>query len=417
MENIMKFEPRDKLICILGLGYVGLPLACAFADKNYKVIGFDLNKERIDALKLNNDWTEEISAERLKALQGNLIFTDNELKLADADIVIVAVPTPIKIDNTPDLQPLILASETIGRNIKSGSTIVYESTVFPGATEEVCIPIIESISGLEFNNDFFVGYSPERINPGDKVNKLESISKIVSGSTDATLELLEELYGSIISAEIHSAPSIKVAEAAKIMENIQRDVNIALVNELHQIFSVMKINTLDVVNAASTKWNFMYVEPGLVGGHCIGVDPHYMIYKSSGLGHIPNLMRNAREINEGMSTWVINNFLQYCQLNRINLIESTVTVMGYTFKKNCPDTRNSKVENIIKSLKDLGIKTYIWDPCLDIIERNKLEKVGLKVHASPPNEIQVGMLCVKHDLIINHIKLSSANIFDFTKIN
>lgn len=405
-----------KKICVVGLGYVGLPLACAFAKRNYEVVGYDVSDARIAELKNGDDRTGELTKTDLMKLSSKLMFSSNPNVIRNSDIIIVAVPTPIKVDNTPDLEPLIRSTKILAANLKHGSTVVYESTVFPGATEEICVPLIESKTGFKLNTDFYVGYSPERINPGDKVNKLENIIKIVSGSNKKTLHLLEQIYGDIVKAGIHSAPSIRVAEAAKITENIQRDVNIALVNELHQIFSLMNINTMEVVAAASTKWNFMHVEPGLVGGHCIGVDPHYMIYKSTGHGHIPNLMRNAREINEGMSTWVVNNFLHYCQINQINLLDKTVTVMGYTFKKNCPDTRNTKVYSILKSLERLGVKTYVWDPCLDISERERLLKNGVEINEFPPKNIDVGMICVKHDIILDYLKSYSGNIFDFTNL-
>ncbi len=406
----------SKKICVVGLGYVGLPLACAFAKSNYEVVGYDVSEARIAGLNRGDDRTGEITKTILNELSSKLTFSSDSNVIGNSDIIIVAVPTPIKGDNTPDLEPLITATKILAANLKHGSTVVYESTVFPGATEEICVPLIEAETGFRLNADFYVGYSPERINPGDKVNKLENIIKIVSGSNIKTLRLLEQIYGDIVDAGIHSAPSIKVAEAAKITENIQRDVNIALINELHQIFSLMNINTMEVITAASTKWNFMRVEPGLVGGHCIGVDPHYLIYKSIGHGHVPNLMRNAREINEGMSTWVVNNFLQFCQINRINLLDKTVTIMGYTFKKNCPDSRNTKVDSILKSLERLGIKTYIWDPYLDISDRERLKVDGLIVNELPPQNIEVGMLCVQHDLIMNYLGSDLANIFDFTDV-
>jgi len=412
----MSSEMVLKKICVVGLGYVGLPLACAFAKSNYEVVGYDVSEARIAGLNSGDDRTGEVTKTILNELSSKLTFSSNSNVIGNSDIIIVAVPTPIKVDNTPNLEPLITATKILAANLKHGSTVVYESTVFPGATEEICVPLIEAETGFRLNTDFYVGYSPERINPGDKVNKLENIIKIVSGSNIKTLRLLEQIYGDIVDAGIHSAPSIKVAEAAKITENIQRDVNIALVNELHQIFSLMNINTMEVIAAASTKWNFMRVEPGLVGGHCIGVDPHYMIYKSTGHGHIPNLMRNAREINEGMSTWVVNNFLQFCQINRINLLDKTVTIMGYTFKKNCPDTRNTKVDHILKSLERLGIKTYIWDPYLDISDRERLKVDGVIVNELPPKNIEVGMLCVQHDLIMNYLDFDRANVFDFTDV-
>jgi len=406
-----------KKICVVGLGYVGLPLACAFAKNNYEVVGFDKNIDRVDSLNELSDWTEEVSNDELKSVSKNISFSNNPCCMDDSEIIIVAVPTPLKEDNIPDLDPLIEASEMIGKNLKTNAIVVFESTVFPGATEEICVPVIEKFSGLLLNKGFYVGYSPERINPGDKKNKLENIVKVVSASDPETLKILQEIYEDIIDAGVYLAPSIKVAEASKITENIQRDVNIALINELHQIFSIMNIESLDVIDAASTKWNFMRVEPGLVGGHCIGVDPHYMIYRSSGLGHIPNLMRNAREINEGMSTWVVNDFLQYCQRKSVNLLKEEVTILGFTFKKNCPDTRNTKVLNVYNSLKKMGIKVKIWDPCLDSTERQKLEKKGIQVKKNPPKEIGIGFLCVKHDEVMNFIKLNGTKIYDFTKVN
>ena len=410
-------KKQKKNICIVGLGYVGLPLACAFAGKGYSVVGYDTNRERIDELNSNIDVTGEVHADKLKQLQSLLQFTDNETLISEFDIVIVSVPTPIKVDNTPDLSPLIEATKKISKHIKKDTVIVYESTVFPGATEEVCVPIIESVSGMTFNSDFFVGYSPERINPGDKLNTLENIKKVVSASDENTLKLLEQVYGDIIDAGVHLAKSIKIAEASKITENIQRDVNIALVNELHQIFSLMGVDTEQVIEAASTKWNFMKVFPGLVGGHCIGVDPHYMIYKSTGHGYVPNLMRNAREVNEGMATWAVNNFLQFCQKNAINLNHVSVTVLGYTFKKNCSDTRNTKIDQVISFLDKLNISFSIWDPWMKDKDIAVLRSKGYQIQTSPPLEIEVGFLCVKHDDLLNHIQNLKAPIFDFTKIN
>ena len=414
MENFLNTKTKLK-ICIIGLGYVGLPLAVAFAKKKYSVTGFDINKSRVSELRNFYDKTGEIEKSDLTLVSTNLDFSNDDKCISLADIIIVSVPTPIKLDNTPDLEPLISATKIIAKNLKKKSVIVYESTVFPGATEEICVPIIQEISSFKFNRDFFVGYSPERINPGDKINKLENIKKVVSASNKETLETLEILYGDIIDAGIFSADSIKIAEASKITENIQRDVNIALINELHQIFSLMDIDTSKVIEAASTKWNFMKVEPGLVGGHCIGVDPHYMIYKSTGHGYVPNLMRNAREINEGMSTWVVNNFLQFCQVNSIDLITKKVTVLGYTFKKNCPDTRNTKVEQLLFFLKQLNIDLCIWDPWLEDQDKSYLRSKGFEVLDSEPLAMEIGFLCVKHDNILSLINESDSQVFDFTK--
>ena len=408
---------QKKNICVVGLGYVGLPLACAFASKGYCVKGYDNNADRIEELNSFKDVTGEVHSNKLKELQSSLQFTNDETCIKDFDIVIISVPTPIKVDNTPDLGPLIEATKKISKHIKIGTVIVYESTVFPGATEEVCVPIIESTSNMRLNSDFFVGYSPERINPGDKLNKLENIKKVISASDKKTLKLLEIVYGDIIDAGLHLAKSIKIAEASKITENIQRDVNIALVNELHQIFNLMGIETEEVIEAASTKWNFMKVFPGLVGGHCIGVDPHYMIYKSTGHGYVPNLMRNAREVNEGMATWAVNNFLQFCQVNAINLNRVSVTIFGYTFKKNCSDTRNTKIDQVISFLDKLNISFSIWDPWIKDKDISILKSRGYDVLISPPQEIEVGFLCVKHDDIVDHVQNLTAPIFDFTQIN
>jgi UDP-N-acetyl-D-galactosamine dehydrogenase len=347
-------------VAVIGLGYVGLPLAVEFG-KRYPTTGFDINRSRINELKEGRDSTLEVGAEEL-AEAARLAYTDDMEMLRKADVFIVTVPTPVDDHKKPDLTPLQKASETVGKVIRPGCTVVYESTVYPGATEEYCVPIIERVSGLKFNTDFFAGYSPERINPGDKEHRLTSITKVTSGSTPESAEFVDSLYASVITAGTHRASSIKVAEAAKVIENTQRDLNIALMNELAIIFKKLGIDTEDVLNAAGTKWNFLRFSPGLVGGHCIGVDPYYLTHKAEGLGYHPQVILAGRRINDNMSGYVVGQLVKQMIKRSIHVENANVLVMGMTFKENCPDLRNSKVIDSINKLKDYNINVDVYDP-------------------------------------------------------
>ncbi|MBU3082644.1 Vi polysaccharide biosynthesis UDP-N-acetylglucosamine C-6 dehydrogenase TviB [Acinetobacter baumannii] len=356
----------DLRIAIIGLGYVGLPLAVEFG-KNGPVIGFDINQKRIDELKSGQDHTLEVTTEDLQKAQ-YLSFSANLDDLKQSNFFIVTVPTPVDQVNRPDLTPLKKASETVGQVLKKGDIVVYESTVYPGATEEVCIPILEKVSGLKFNQDFFAGYSPERINPGDKVNTLTKIKKITSGSTPEIANTVDAVYASIITVGTHKASSIKVAEAAKVIENTQRDLNIALVNELSVIFDRIGIDTLDVLEAAGSKWNFLPFRPGLVGGHCIGVDPYYLTHKAEEVGYHPQVILAGRRINDNMARYVARNTIKLMLQNGIDVPRAKVGVLGVTFKENCPDIRNSKVADLIKELEFWGAQVVVADPWADADE-------------------------------------------------
>lgn len=348
-------------ICIIGLGYVGLPLAHAFSEK-YKVIGFDINTQRIDELNSGFDRTLELTEIQVKeALHNGMQFTLDTNDIKDCNIYIVTVPTPINNDNEPDLTPIIKSTETVGKVLKKDDIVIYESTVYPGVTEEICVPILEKESGLKFNETFFCGYSPERINPGDKEHTVTKILKITSGSTPEIAKKVDALYKSIITAGTHLAPTIKVAEAAKVIENTQRDVNIALINELAMIFDLMGINTHDVIEAAGTKWNFIKLKPGLVGGHCIGVDPYYLTHKAQSLGYMPNLILGARQINNGMSKLIADKTIKKMVKYDKKLKNANVLILGVTFKENCPDLRNSKVLDIIKEVEEYECHVEVYD--------------------------------------------------------
>ena len=354
----------DK-IAIIGLGYVGLPLAHAFSSK-YKVVGFDINQERVNELNKGFDRTLELSKNQVQeSISNGMKFTTNVDDIRDCNIYIVTVPTPINKDNEPDLTPLEKSTETIAKVLKKGDIVIYESTVFPGATQEICVPILEGISGLKFNKDFFAGYSPERINPGDKEHTVTKILKITSGSTPQIAKKVDNLYKSIITAGTHLASSIKVAEAAKVIENTQRDVNIALMNELAMIFDMMNIDTKAVLEAAGTKWNFIKLTPGLVGGHCIGVDPYYLTFKAQSLGYMPNLILGARHINNSMSKLIADKTIKYIIKANKKINGAKVLLMGVTFKENCPDMRNSKAVDIIKELEDYECSVDVYDPWVD----------------------------------------------------
>lgn len=356
----------DIKIAVIGLGYVGLPLALEFGQK-YDVIGFDIDKKRIEELKSGFDKTNEASEEQIRN-SVKLTFSFEETKLAEANVFIVTVPTPIDIYKRPDLLPLIKASRFISKYLKEGDIVIYESTVYPGATEEDCVPILEEGSGLVFNKDFYAGYSPERINPGDKEHTLTSIKKVTSGSTPEASWLIDQLYNSIITAGTHRAPSIKVAEAAKVIENTQRDLNIALVNELAMIFNLMGIDTNSVLDAACTKWNFLNFRPGLVGGHCIGVDPYYLTHKAISLGYHPEVILAGRKLNDNMGKYVANLFLQKMAEKAVSIPNSKVLIMGITFKENCPDIRNTRVIDIINELKKYHLNIDIFDPAANAEE-------------------------------------------------
>ncbi len=352
-------------ICVIGLGYVGLPLAHAFSGK-YEVVGFDINKARIDELNSGFDRTLELNEAQVKeSLVNGMKFTLNVEEIKDCNIYIVTVPTPIDDNNEPDLTPIIKSTETVGKILKKDDIVIYESTVYPGVTEEVCVPILEKFSGLKFNETFYCGYSPERINPGDKEHTVTKILKITSGSTPEIAKKVDDLYKSIITAGTHLAPTIKVAEAAKVIENTQRDVNIALINELAMIFDLMNINTHDVIEAAGTKWNFIKLTPGLVGGHCIGVDPYYLTHKAQSLGYMPNLILGARQINNGMSKLIADKAIKKMVKFDKKLKNAKVLVLGVTFKENCPDMRNSKVLDIIKELEEYECNVEVYDYWVD----------------------------------------------------
>ena len=360
---------KNSKIAVIGLGYVGLPLAHAFSSK-YKVVGFDINESRIEELNSGFDRTLELTREQVKeSIATGVKFTSSLEDIVDCNIYIVTVPTPIDKKNEPDLTPIIKSTESIGKVLDNGNIVIYESTVYPGVTEDVCVPILEKQSGMKFNEGFFCGYSPERINPGDKEHTVTKILKITSGSTPEIATKVDNLYKSIITAGTHLAPTIKVAEAAKVIENTQRDVNIALINELAQIFDLMDINTKDVIEAAGTKWNFIKLLPGLVGGHCIGVDPYYLTHKAQSLGYMPNLILGARQINNSMSKLIADKTIKAMVKEDKKLKGANILVMGATFKEDCPDMRNSKVLDIIKELEEFECNVEVYDYWIDKSDR------------------------------------------------
>lgn len=367
-KNKMEFTPK---IAVIGLGYVGLPLARLFSTK-YPTIGFDLNVARVDALNAGHDATLEVSDELLQsAIAQGFKCTSNINDIKNCNFYVVAVPTPVDVNNRPDLAPLIGASKTVGQVISKGDIVVYESTVYPGVTEEECLPVVEQVSGLNFNTDFYAGYSPERINPGDKLHTVEKIKKVTSGSTPEIADIVDKIYNSVLINGTHKAPSIKVAEASKIIENSQRDVNIAFMNELAKIFNAMGIDTNDVIEAASSKWNFIKLKPGLVGGHCISVDPYYLIQKAQVFGVLPRIMTAARRLNDGMGDYVANQVIKLMNKKGVLVKDSKILVLGFTFKENCPDIRNTKVIDIISTLKEYTNDITVFDPWAN---PNKTEK-------------------------------------------
>lgn len=384
----------DIKLAVIGLGYVGLPLATEFA-KMRDVVGFDIKAERIAELKAGSDSTLELSAEELADAK-HLSFTSDASALSKCNLFIVTVPTPIDLHKRPDLTPLIKASETVGKVLKRGDIVIYESTVYPGATEEDCVPVLEAFSGLNVNKDFYVGYSPERINPGDKDHRLPSIKKVTSGSTPEVADLIDQLYASIITAGTHKAASIRVAEAAKVIENTQRDLNIALINELAIIFNKMGINTLDVLEAAGTKWNFLPFRPGLVGGHCIGVDPYYLTHKAEAIGHRAEIILAGRRLNDAMGAYVAEQLVKAMLKKRIQVNGARVLVMGLTFKENCPDLRNTKVVDVIAELDQYGVAVDIWDPLAD--QKEAMHEYGLNLVGQPEPASYDGIVAtVAHD--------------------
>ena len=384
---------QDIHLCVIGLGYVGLPLAVEFG-KHRGVLGFDINQHRIDELKSGRDHTLEVSPQEL-AEAGQLRFSADPADLRACNVFIVTVPTPIDEHKQPDLTPLVRASETIGKVLKKGDIVVYESTVYPGATEEVCVPVLEKFSGLSFNTDFFAGYSPERINPGDKEHRVTSIKKVTSGSTPEVAELVDQLYASIITAGTHKAASIRVAEAAKVIENTQRDVNIALINELALIFNRMGIDTEAVLQAAGTKWNFLPFRPGLVGGHCIGVDPYYLTHKAQAIGYHPEIILAGRRLNDSMGAYVVTQLVKRMTQKRMPVQGARVLVMGLTFKENCPDLRNTRVVDILKELKEYDVATDVYDPWVDPQEAQ--QEYGFTPVAEPAaGEYDAVILAVAH---------------------
>jgi len=392
MKNI-----NDLKIAVIGLGYVGLPLAVEFG-KQHSVVGFDINAERIAALNSGTDYTLEVSdAELAQAV--NLRYSSDINELKDCNFFIVTVPTPIDNSKQPDLTPLIKASKAIASLLKKDDIVVYESTVYPGATEEVCIPVLEKVSGLTFNQDFYAGYSPERINPGDKEHRVTNILKVTAGSTPEVADFIDEVYNLIITAGTHKAASIKVAEAAKVIENTQRDVNIALINELAVIFNKMGIDTEAVLKAAGTKWNFLPFRPGLVGGHCIGVDPYYLTHKAQAIGHNPEIILAGRRLNDSMGEYVVTQLVKIMIKKRIQVEGAKVLVLGLSFKENCPDVRNTKVIDIVHELCEYNIEVDVYDPWIDAIEAKR--EYGITPIIQPvANQYDAIILAVAHEQFV-----------------
>lgn len=386
--------PANPRLCIIGLGYVGLPLAVEFGKK-IDTLGFDINSQRVDALRQGIDSTLELSTAELNEPK-SLSYTTNEADIKDCDIYIVTVPTPINASHQPDLTPLEKASALLGRVLKKNSIVIYESTVYPGCTEEVCIPIIEQVSGLKFNQDFFAGYSPERINPGDKQRRVHNIIKITSGSTPEVAEYVDQLYRKIVVVGTHKAGSIKVAEAAKVIENTQRDLNIALVNELALIFHRIGIDTLEVLEAAGTKWNFLPFRPGLVGGHCISVDPYYLTHKAQQVGYYPEVILSGRRVNNAMGSFVADSVVKMMTKRKSQVVDARVLIMGLTFKENCPDLRNTGVIDIIQEMKTYNTLVDIYDPWADAAEAH--HEYGLDLISAPEkNTYDAIIICVAHN--------------------
>lgn len=398
---------KEVKICVIGLGYVGLPLARLFSTK-YKTVGFDMNQKRVEALMAGHDATLEVSDELLQsAINNGFVCTSNIDDIRDCNFYVVAVPTPVDGNNNPDLTPLYGASTTVGKVISKGDVVVYESTVYPGVTEDECIPVVEKVSGLKFNEDFFAGYSPERINPGDKEHTVERIKKVTSGSTPEVGQFVNDVYASVITAGTHLAPTIKVAEAAKVIENSQRDINIAFVNELSKIFTRMGIDTQDVLEAASTKWNFLPFKPGLVGGHCIGVDPYYLAQCAQRYGYNPEIILAGRRMNDGMGEYVAQQVIKLMLKKGIQVLGSHILILGFTFKENCPDVRNTKVIDIYRALCEYSVCITVYDPWAspEIVKR----EYGIEVTNLLPEgkRFEAVVAAVAHDMF---------NAFDLTGV-
>lgn len=387
---------QDIKIAVIGLGYVGLPLARLFSTK-YETVGFDMNQKRVDALMEGHDATLEVSDELLQDAirnHGFLCTTDLE-KIRSCNFYVVAVPTPVDRNNNPDLTPLYGASETVGKVISKGDIVVYESTVYPGVTEDECLPVVEKVSGLKFNKDFYAGYSPERINPGDKVHTVEKILKITSGSTPEVADIIDHVYNSVLINGTHKAPSIKVAEAAKVIENSQRDINIAFVNELSKIFTLMGIDTYDVLEAAGTKWNFIKMNPGLVGGHCISVDPYYLAQCAQRMGYNPEIILAGRRMNDGMGAYVADQTIKLMLKKGIQVLHSKIIIMGFTFKENCPDVRNTRVIDIYHALQEYNVDITIFDPWANPAVVKKEYGVDI-VNELPKDKFNAAIVAVAH---------------------
>jgi UDP-N-acetyl-D-galactosamine dehydrogenase len=407
-------------LSVVGLGYVGMPIAITFAERGKEVIGYDISKEKINLYKKGIDPTNEIGNTRLSQTE-NIIFTNDEDELNNSNFFIIAVPTPVRADKVPDLIPVINATNLVARHLKKGDYVVFESTVFPGATEEVCVPILEEISGLKFCKDFKVGYSPERINPGDQVHRLETIIKVVAGCDEESLNQIAKMYEIVIDAGVYKASSIKVAEAAKVIENTQRDLNIAFMNELSIIFDKLNIDTLEVLEAAGTKWNFLNFRPGLVGGHCIGVDPYYLTYKAQTIGYHPQMILSGRRLNDGMGKLIAEKAIKNLIKNGVTIKGAKVLLMGLTFKENCPDLRNSKVVDIINELSDYGVEVIVVDPIADKLEAKKEYDVDL-IDIDKIENVDGIIIAVAHkeykSLLPNdYIKLFKNNLDAFTLID
>lgn len=385
-------NPQNFTISLIGLGYVGMPIAVAFAKKN-RVIGFDINQEKVETYLRGIDPTKEVGDQIIK--ETKVEFTSDVENLKEADFHIVAVPTPLTENKTPDLRPLVGASRTVGSILKKGDYVVYESTVYPGVTEDICVPILEKISGLKCGVDFKVGYSPERINPGDKVHTLENIVKVVSGCDEESLEVIAKVYELVVDVGVFKAKSIKVAEAAKVIENSQRDINIAFMNELSKIFNLMNINTNDVLEAAGTKWNFLKFSPGLVGGHCIGIDPYYLTHKAQELGYHPEIILSGRKINDGMGQYIVDNAIKMLVKSRADMTKPKVAILGLTFKEDTPDVRNTRVTDIIDEFKEYGINVVVCDPQADFNDVQSEYNINL-VRLEDVREMDLVISAVSH---------------------
>ncbi len=420
MANYLELEKKEKKIAVIGLGYVGLPLTISLARK-FDVLGFDINEHRVAMLNKGIDSTLEVESSELASTTAT--FTADPKKLQEAQVIIVAVPTPVDKHCTPDLGPVLGASKIVGQNMSKGCIVCYESTVYPGVTEDECVPVLEKESQLIYGQDFTVGYSPERINPGDKINRFESICKVVAGSDEDTAELLVKLYGAVVVAGIHKAPTIKVAEACKVIENTQRDINIALMNELALIFNKMDIDTLDVLEASGTKWNFLPFRPGLVGGHCIGVDPYYLTYKAQEIGYHPEVILAGRRINSGMGKYIASTCVKKLIEGGSSVKNARVGILGFTFKENVPDTRNTRIIDIIEELKEFGIIPLVHDPVADTAEvqeeynfslhsMEELQNLDAVIFAVPHKEFQT----IQPQQIQNMFAGKTVNILDIKSV-